>query len=578
MPSPMNFSNIPCVLYASTMLLAGCLAFSGASASTQEHDFCKGEESRPYIPHDTDIEVAKRFPDDMQLINPHPMEEDVLDIEIRQAGAMAVGQVSAGGVLVVCGQRQPDHPEGPGIEVLGVIAIPPGSDLLELGGSLNESVPGFYQKGVILHFVPDPAERNRRSRLAKRVAEVAVGAGVGAMGGGTVAAGTALLSEQIFDDDEEESAFPLYIRASISPRPGTAPQEVGTVTHASEPAESEPETEQPTRTESITFDPGTADEEAELDPRLRRAQEQMGEGSPDLAGSPAQQPAPADPAEIAEQMKPEEDCVSFNPESIEAREVQGSWRIVDGSHWVMNFDDARDEAKQALAIIQHHGFDRLCFVGRPDPSMTYLLSSEAAPAEGVGMQPSAEEPTELPLTVTEFDSPLESAANRILWTFANDSKAPESFPASVEVSKIRDPNELSRFEVTDRYDYPNSPIFRFSPSERAVEPHEALETDAYVEFDITPTDGPVTLNRIVISMASGGSAGAQRGLHLRYNVDDYQSILWKHEAGTTRPDIERISAPLEGVTITGPTRFRLYATSSGSGRTLEIGDMAFDLQ
>jgi hypothetical protein len=69
---------------------------------------------------------------------------------------------------------------------------------------------------------------------------------------------------------------------------------------------------------------------------------------------------------------PGEDCVSFNPNSIEVRNIGGSWKIVDGSHWVFDFGSKEDEARKAFAIIKKHGFTRSCFVGRPDPSFQYL--------------------------------------------------------------------------------------------------------------------------------------------------------------------------------------------------------------
>jgi hypothetical protein len=69
---------------------------------------------------------------------------------------------------------------------------------------------------------------------------------------------------------------------------------------------------------------------------------------------------------------PDEDCVSFNPETSVVSQINGRWKIVDGHHWVFDFDHQEDEARQSLDIIQAHGFNQSCFVGRPDPSFTYL--------------------------------------------------------------------------------------------------------------------------------------------------------------------------------------------------------------
>ena len=69
---------------------------------------------------------------------------------------------------------------------------------------------------------------------------------------------------------------------------------------------------------------------------------------------------------------PGEDCVSFNPNTIEVKFIDGRWKIVDGAHWVFDFDNKESEARTALAIIRKYGFTRSCFIGRPDPSFIYL--------------------------------------------------------------------------------------------------------------------------------------------------------------------------------------------------------------
>lgn len=84
-------------------------------------------------------------------------------------------------------------------------------------------------------------------------------------------------------------------------------------------------------------------------------------------------------------LKPDEDCVSFNNATVEAKTVGGRWKIVDGSHWIADFGSNEAEAKDALARIKTYGFTQQCFVGRPDPSFTYWLkdgASVAGPAGG----------------------------------------------------------------------------------------------------------------------------------------------------------------------------------------------------
>lgn len=67
-----------------------------------------------------------------------------------------------------------------------------------------------------------------------------------------------------------------------------------------------------------------------------------------------------------------EDCISFNPDTAIVKNINGRWKIVDGSHWMFDFGNKESEARDALAIIKKYRFTRSCFVGRPDPSFEYL--------------------------------------------------------------------------------------------------------------------------------------------------------------------------------------------------------------
>jgi hypothetical protein len=75
-----------------------------------------------------------------------------------------------------------------------------------------------------------------------------------------------------------------------------------------------------------------------------------------------------------------EDCVSFNPATTTVANINGSWKIVDGSHWMFDFGSKKAEADRSLAIIKHYKMNQSCFVGRPNPSFKYLLVSGAAPS------------------------------------------------------------------------------------------------------------------------------------------------------------------------------------------------------
>lgn len=69
---------------------------------------------------------------------------------------------------------------------------------------------------------------------------------------------------------------------------------------------------------------------------------------------------------------PNEDCLSFNLDNIQVVNSSGRWKIVDGNHSILDFAAVEDEAKRSYEILQFYRFDHICFVGRPDPSMTYF--------------------------------------------------------------------------------------------------------------------------------------------------------------------------------------------------------------
>jgi len=72
-----------------------------------------------------------------------------------------------------------------------------------------------------------------------------------------------------------------------------------------------------------------------------------------------------------------EDAIEFDPTKIEVKQINGRWKIVEGDHWILDFAGERDEAETALRIIRKYGFSYICFVGRPDPSMTYFRAKKA---------------------------------------------------------------------------------------------------------------------------------------------------------------------------------------------------------
>ncbi len=69
---------------------------------------------------------------------------------------------------------------------------------------------------------------------------------------------------------------------------------------------------------------------------------------------------------------PGEDAIAIDPAKVEAKLVDGRWKVVEDSHWILDFDTSQPEAETAEAIIKKYGFTYVCYVGRPDASMMYF--------------------------------------------------------------------------------------------------------------------------------------------------------------------------------------------------------------
>jgi len=74
-----------------------------------------------------------------------------------------------------------------------------------------------------------------------------------------------------------------------------------------------------------------------------------------------------------------EDCLSFNPQNTTVQQIGGTWKVVDGNHWLLDFGASQDNANKALQIIKKYNFDHICFVGRPGPEMMYFVTNSSAP-------------------------------------------------------------------------------------------------------------------------------------------------------------------------------------------------------
>lgn len=71
---------------------------------------------------------------------------------------------------------------------------------------------------------------------------------------------------------------------------------------------------------------------------------------------------------------PGEDGIGFDRSNLTVVEIGDRWKVVDGAHWLLDFGPGQGNAVAALHFIRKYRFDEICFVGWPDPSMTYFTT------------------------------------------------------------------------------------------------------------------------------------------------------------------------------------------------------------
>ena len=77
-----------------------------------------------------------------------------------------------------------------------------------------------------------------------------------------------------------------------------------------------------------------------------------------------------------------EDCIGFNPATTTASLVNGTWKVVDGGHWLMDFGagaTGQTNAYKSRDIIKYYGLNQNCYVGRPNAPMQYFKKNGAFP-------------------------------------------------------------------------------------------------------------------------------------------------------------------------------------------------------
>ncbi len=69
---------------------------------------------------------------------------------------------------------------------------------------------------------------------------------------------------------------------------------------------------------------------------------------------------------------PGEDCIGFNPYTLKVMKLEGRWQLANNTRWILDFKHKRRLARKSLRVIRRYRFRKICFVGRPQPSLTYF--------------------------------------------------------------------------------------------------------------------------------------------------------------------------------------------------------------
>ena len=74
-----------------------------------------------------------------------------------------------------------------------------------------------------------------------------------------------------------------------------------------------------------------------------------------------------------------EDCARFDPATLLVQQTNGRWRVTAENHWLFDFGRNQTAAQQALNVMRRYRLDRICFLGQPEPTFSYMLAKGGAP-------------------------------------------------------------------------------------------------------------------------------------------------------------------------------------------------------
>lgn len=175
------------------------------------------------------------------------------------------------------------------------------------------------------------------------------------------------LASQACDDDPADTDLTATVSGVITDHPGEAAIADATVTGTAAGAELFSVTTDSTGVYEATFDveeaPGQLTVTADGDKFLGSDSTVAFGGSVSLdLQLPWDSPFP-------------QDCIAVDPDNVSIEQSGSDFLVVDGSLSLMAFPEL-SEAQEAVALIQHYGFNDVCYVGRPDPGMSYWLNDD----------------------------------------------------------------------------------------------------------------------------------------------------------------------------------------------------------
>jgi len=75
--------------------------------------------------------------------------------------------------------------------------------------------------------------------------------------------------------------------------------------------------------------------------------------------------------------------LAFDPTTLSVLQADGQWTLRERRRVLLSFGNNEAEARRALAVFEHHHFDRVSYIGEPTPSFMYFLSSNGGFAKEV---------------------------------------------------------------------------------------------------------------------------------------------------------------------------------------------------